>query len=661
MEGDHNQNFLRPVQEEKNKKSWKNIKRFPINLGSAFLHVWPAALITAGVLLVLALIVGGLAFVYFSKPVAQITQNAENALDHLNQAQTLFTDQKFFLAQNEFLAANQNFREIQSVINQISSLSFMQIKLIDDQIKIAEDLLIVADNLTEILVEVSHFGDELLNVLHTDTLVLSEISGEKRKLLLEKLVDLSDYLKQNEDQFVAVESAYQRLQLQKNSKYFGSIIDQLSQYLPTVLAGVDQFVEAGDILPEIAGLNNEKTYLFLLLNNHELRPSGGFLGQYGIVKIHNGDLISFTTDNIYNLDVKALDLPSRQPPEPITKYMNQPNWYMRDSNWWPDFPASAINVEDFYHYQGGPEKNIDGVIAINPDMVADLLGFFGPITIDDITFDKNNFVDELEYQVELGYLKAGIEMNERKELIGQLAKELENRLYTTPMAQWPQLFDVLENNLNNKDILLYSKNPLVQKFIEDKYWAGKVIDTRDDYIQVVDANLAALKTDRLMERELSYKLSPENNGLKAELEVKYTNNGYFDWRTTRYRSYTRVYVPEGSQLLSLSVNGKNIDLTEIDFIREFNKTAFGYFFEVEPKQSKTLKFVYQLPESVLSTLSDGDYKLLIQKQSGVPELKVNLNLNLGRKILTVGSTKKVDEIRFSEIIKKDQLYTLTIE
>lgn len=659
MEGE--QNFLQQLKKEKNQNTWKNVGNGPKNLLNLFLHVWPAILWSILVLIILgALIIGG-AFYYFATPVKQITQNADQALQHLDQGQNLFVEQRFSLAQTEFSAANENFFLISQTIGQIRSLGFTRFTLINEQLQIMDDLLIVANNLTEMLVEISGFGEELLNVLHTDSIVLADISGENRKMLLEKLVELGDYLQKNENKIIEVEQAYARLQPHKNSKYFGSIIQPLSQYLPAVIGGVKQFAQASKILPEVVGLDQEKTYLFLLQNNHELRPSGGFLGQYGIVKIKNGDLISFVTDNIYNIDVKALDLPSRQPPAPITKYMAQPNWYMRDSNWWPDFPTSAKNVEDFYHWQGGMENNIHGVIAINPDVIASLLGFFGPITIEDLTFDQNNFVDELEYQVELGYLKAGIDLTQRKEIIGKLAKELEARLYATPVSRWPEFLNVLEQNLNNKSILLYSKNSDVQNYIENKYWAGRVIETLGDYLQVVDANLAALKTDRLVKREISYVVKPRVNGLQAELTVKYTNDGYFDWRTTRYRSYTRIYVPLGSQLKKLELNNREIDFKEIDFSQESGKTVFGYFFEVEPKQSKTLKYVYDLPDSVYQSLNNGNYQLLIQKQSGVSELLVNLNLNLGRKISAVGSEKKIDQIQFSEKITKDQLYTLTIE
>jgi len=47
------------------------------------------------------------------------------------------------------------------------------------------------------------------------------------------------------------------------------------------------------IIPEITGFNGERTYLLLFQNNLELRPSGGYLGNFGIIKVKNGKPIIF--------------------------------------------------------------------------------------------------------------------------------------------------------------------------------------------------------------------------------------------------------------------------------------------------------------------------------------------------------------------------------
>ncbi len=38
------------------------------------------------------------------------------------------------------------------------------------------------------------------------------------------------------------------------------------------------------LIPELTGFNGERTYLLLFQNNLELRPSGGYIGSFGIFK-----------------------------------------------------------------------------------------------------------------------------------------------------------------------------------------------------------------------------------------------------------------------------------------------------------------------------------------------------------------------------------------
>jgi hypothetical protein len=407
------------------------------------------------------------------------------------------------------------------------------------------------------------------------------------------------------------------------------------------------------------GHPDQKTYLFLMQNNNEIRPGGGFIGTYGIIKVKDGNLISFQTDNIYNLDVTAIGRLQIEPPDPIKENLSVKSWYMRDANWWPDYPTSAKKVEELYHLEAAPGERIDGVIAINPDLVEDLLKLVGPIQVADLELDSDNFTQELQYQVEFGYYKQGIPESERKDIIGDLANQLQERLYNLPVEQWPALLKVIQANLDRKHILAYFKSQELQQFIEERNWAGQVASTKDDYLQVVDANLAALKTDAVMERTVNYTLTPDNGGYKAVTAISYKNLGVFTEFTTRYRSYTRLYVPAGSKLIQVKVGKDILPLDRVDIYNEFDKTAFGLFLEVEPQQSKTISFEYQLPQHVVDSTKDGDYKLLVQKQPGIREFDLNLDLTFPEKIKLFDSKKdEPNQIFFDDVLKKDQLYTV---
>ena len=285
-----------------------------------------------------------------------------------------------------------------------------------------------------------------------------------------------------------------------------SKIDPVKNQLPQIAGAIDSAIPAAELIPQLVGYPTAKTYLFLLQNNTELRPTGGFLGAYGIVRLKSGNIDSFTTDNSYNLDVKVKKTLFVTPPLPLQKYNDTTQWFFRDANWSPDFPTAASQAMWFYVKEGGREK-LDGVIAITPVVIERLLELTGPIKIGKIEFTPENIVDELIYEVEKGYVYTGTSFENRKGVIGDLAQELIKRLFTLPRDKWPDLFGVVQEVAAERHLLFYSTDAELQDKIIAEGWGGNIPDTADDYLAVFDANLASLKTDAVMKRSLSYDLS----------------------------------------------------------------------------------------------------------------------------------------------------------
>ena len=103
----------------------------------------------------------------------------------------------------------------------------------------------------------------------------------------------------------------------------------------------------------IAGDEKNKTYLILFQNNTELRPTGGFIGSYGLMTVKSGSMGSLSIHDVYEADgqLKA----HVDPPMAFRDYMSQPNWFLRDSNFDPDFALSAQQAEWFLEKETGGE------------------------------------------------------------------------------------------------------------------------------------------------------------------------------------------------------------------------------------------------------------------------------------------------------------------
>ncbi|MBT3949164.1 DUF4012 domain-containing protein, partial [Candidatus Parcubacteria bacterium] len=338
--------------------------------------------------------------------------------------------------------------------------------------------------------------------------------------------------------------------------------------------------------------------------------------------------------------------PASWNPKPIPilqEHLHVDKWYFRDSNWSPDFPSSAKKSLELYKGEGGiAADEIDTVVAFTTTVLEELLKITGPITIQGITFDSDTGIEKLEYEVEYGFKKRGIAFADRKQIIEPFMLELMDHLTDDVFQNLDTYESALNKIADEKHLFVYSKDESLQKKMDAYDWSGRMHGVEGDYLLWADANLAALKTDHAMERTLSYSLSKrppahesEDFRYLAAASMKYTNNGSFDWRTTRYRTYARVFVPIGSKLVS--VNGsmkwdRTDEKGEIDEGIENGKQWFGTFIAIEPGETKSLEFIYKLPTSVTDKIDDGLYTLFVQKQLGTVDHGLTLGLDFGKTI-----------------------------
>jgi len=375
------------------------------------------------------------------------------------------------------------------------------------------------------------------------------------------------------------------------------------------------------LLPAIAGYPESSRFLLIMQNNDELRPSGGFIGVYGILETKNGEIISLKTDDSYHLDMPAsLNDWNMEPPAPIKEYLKVKKWYLRDANWSPDWPTSAQKIEEIYNGEtisiGQEAENFTGLIAITPDLIADFIKLVGSITVNGDTYDSENFQPLLQYNVEVAYKEQDISSWDRKNIINELVRELKVRLFNLPTDHLGELLKIIDKGIIAKDIQIYFKNGDWQNFNRELGASGEIRKTENDYLMVVDANLGAFKSDAVVKKKISHTISNGNDGLKASAHLNYRHEGDFDWRTTRYRSYTRIYAPLGSKFISLEGLDINSAGLSIEDDKNLDKTIFGFFWTTEPGTIQNVTVNYLLPERIKEKFSEGDYRLLVQRQSG---------------------------------------------
>ena len=386
-------------------------------------------------------------------------------------------------------------------------------------------------------------------------------------------------------------------------------------------------------LLEILGYNKEQRYLLLFQNNTELRPTGGVIGTYGILEMKNGQMTNLFIDDIYHLDSKVIGELNNEVPAPLKKYLKVEEWYLRDCNWNPDFPSTAEDCLNLYQIESADEKEIDGIITLTPNVIAELFTIIGAQEVGGVLFESENFTSDLQKAVELYYQERGATHWERKEIISSLAKVIIDSFQYLKLNDYQEVIDLLISGLEQKDILLYSNNASLQKVLSTANWSGEVLNIDHDYLMIVDSNLASFKSDQYLERSVHYQLEKNSQDkLIVNLNLEYQHQGDFSWNSTRYRTYTRILVPEGSELIEVQGamdNDRSHQKGKIDVYNENNKTIFGAFIAIEPGQSNSLSFKYQLPDYINKQINEKNYKIYFQKQPGIQNIQYTLNINFG--------------------------------
>ncbi|MDP3971188.1 MAG: DUF4012 domain-containing protein [bacterium] len=582
--------------------------------------------------------------------------------DDFVAAQQNLTDQNFKVAINDLSSAQEHLVLAQEASDNLFWMKW--VPGVSTQFKAVDNLLVGGIKIAGALVEISYVADDIFSVVESEEVTVSSITQKERKQILQTIEDSPDRLQSAQDDLAEALIAMESIPTEGVISILDVAIIPLREKLPLVEQIVDKALPFLDIAPTILGYPDEKTYLFILQNNTELRPTGGFIGTYGILILKNADIQEFKTDNIYNLDVPVKDELFVTPPEPFHTYLGSTQWFMRDANWDPDFPTTAKKVEEFYHLENGPVENLDGVISVTPKLIEQMLMVTGPITVEGEEYTEENLTEKLQYQVEIGYRQEGATDSERKAVIGTLASELMSKMMNLPKSQWRDLWSMLMDNLDEKHVMIYSKDSKAQKLIEELDWAGSIEEHEGDYVMVIDANLAALKTDRVMTKNIDYAVSQQGEDVIVDMALRYYNDGVFDFFTTRYRTYTRIYVPTGSELIETNgflttdrfLGGQPV-AAKVTQDEEKNKTIFEGFISVEPKTEEVVTLKYKLPRNIVDAINDNKYGLFMQKQPGTDNVSFNFSFDVGKKIDVYKPIDEIEQIGNNELHFSSQLNT----
>ena len=415
---------------------------------------------------------------------------------------------------------------------------------------------------------------------------------------------------------------------ESTKNYANMILDRLDfTSLKGKILSSMQIVEA---LPTILGDEAAVTYLILFQNNMELRPTGGFIGSYAIITLKDGNILDLNVSDVYTADGQLKG--HVEPPKPINDYLGEANWFLRDSNWDPDFPSSATTAEWFLEKEVG--QSVDGVIALDLEFARELIRVTGPIYLPDFDkeIDSNNLYEMTQYEVEKDFFPGS---QKKANFLTALTRQLLDELINTSSNQYIEIGRVFSKSLDEKHIQVFLHNKETQRAFADLGWDGGVYQPScsgncyADWLGIVDANVGVNKANYFIERSSVLNITMNDGEVTKELTVLIENNASPALgNEATYKSYLRVLSPQQAYFSDIEI----IDSTEKEFVvpevKEVRgRKEAGVYVEVAPGRSKNVVFSWKEKINISFEIA-GEYRLYWRKQAGTISDKITANFAL---------------------------------
>lgn len=396
-------------------------------------------------------------------------------------------------------------------------------------------------------------------------------------------------------------------------------------------------------LPELLGTKEKKTYLVLFQNNMELRPTGGFIGSFGLLTFEKGRLINTEVQDVYSADGQLKG--HVEPPAPIKEHMGQKAWFLRDSNWSPDFPTSGKQAAWFLEQELGTKAN--GVIAIDLEFVKELVGETGSITLPDFnqTVNGNNFYEVTQKEAEENFFPGS---RAKKDFLTALTRALLNRTTGDPGSFLLPAARVAFTQLEERHMAIWTDNGNVNEVFGQRGWDGAIEDVAcskncvADYLQVVDSNLGINKSNYFLDRAYSLETTLGEGRVGHKLAINYNNKSQAGvWPGGEYKNYLRIFAPKDSKaILATIINPKTGESAELDIDidtdkqslplrgKEKDKEVFGMILTVPAGEARQVVVLWDTPVSPVVSRGGQEMVFLWQKQAGTGKDLVSLRVNI---------------------------------
>jgi hypothetical protein len=324
--------------------------------------------------------------------------------------------------------------------------------------------------------------------------------------------------------------------------------DDLVARLPRIEARATSADHGLAALMSFAGESGTTRYLFVSQNPDEVRPTGGFIGTYGVLVADRGQMQLERYDAIENWVASRpqADVPAPQVGPPYQYHDPPLRRTMANVNTgpsWPDAAELAANL-----WKAGGEAPVDGVISFTPGFMGRILSVVGAVTVPayDETVTAQNINERLDFYTHQVKPPAG---TGRKDFVAAVAEVVMRKLLDAPASQWEPLGRAMAEAFDTREALAWSTDPQVSSTLKERGWDGALPAHDGDFFFNSEFEYAA-KNGRGIRRTYDHHvaLNPDG-GARITTKVTVTNTEPADPNANASTlAYLTIYGPEGAVL-----------------------------------------------------------------------------------------------------------------
>lgn len=392
----------------------------------------------------------------------------------------------------------------------------------------------------------------------------------------------------------------------------------LKGILPTVKKNTLLSKGIISILPDIVGLNDRAKYLVLFQNNMELRGTGGFVGSYGILSFEKGKLYDFQVYDVYTADGALKG--HVEPPAPIKNILGEAKWYLRDSNFDPDFPTSARRAEWFL--KKSMNVDVSGTIAVNLHTLELILEAIGSLSLPDYqeTVSSSNLGERAQFHAEVNFFPGS---TAKKEFLSSVSDAIFAKLKTADTKTLMLVGQALLSSMESSDTQMSVNSQNSERILETLGWNGSIENKPcpttpcyDDFFYSVDSNFGVNKANYYIFKDTQLDIEITKDGLPTYTATTTWKNTATSnaWPAGSYKNYLRLYLPPSAKIQEVKIGDVALSSANYTISEEHGRLVLSYLITVPINNSLTSTVVYNNETSIKQS---SFYTLYIQRQSGV--------------------------------------------